>query len=123
MIVKRGLIIKRESYSVQAINATQSEAKAICKGLETVASQSWERGKLYTDSLELVNALAQALPIVPYWRVSKELWDAWRIRAQAPSLIEIAFKSMENPFIQAAHDLANQGRHVECNRWRGFTIS
>lgn len=122
VVVQRGIVTIRESYSVQAVNATQVEAKAICKGLEIVASQLCEGGRLFTDSLELVNALAQGLPVVPNWRVSKELWDAWRTRTAAPNFIEIAYKSRENVFIRAAHVLANEGRHFGCNRQGGHYL-
>lgn len=42
-----------------------------------MAGQSGQGGNVFSDSLELVNALANGLPVVPDWRVSKELWEAW----------------------------------------------
>lgn len=73
VVVSRGTITARQGYQVQAINSVQAEATAICKGLQLVAGQLGEGGRVYSDSLKLVNVLAQGLPVVPDLRVSQEL--------------------------------------------------
>lgn len=69
-----------------------------------------EGGRVFSDSLELLNSLAQGVPTVPDWRASKEIWDAWRIKREYPMFCKIAYRSRQDSLIELAHSLANKGR-------------
>lgn len=119
VVVSGGAVILRQAVTGVAINATQAEAMAICQGMRWIVSQSGEGGRLFTDSLELANALAKGLPEIPDWRCSAELWDIWRIRTNAPTQIDIVYRPRSNFYIQQAHQLANESRISKCNVWEG----
>lgn len=108
-LMQHGQIILWISRTIQAVNPAQAEARAVLEGLNVLTEMGYREGTVYSDSKEIVLALANKVPNITDWRSFDEIWKAWNIQARASNRIKVVHCSRDHPNLVIVHRLANQG--------------
>lgn len=98
------------SKMVRAINSAQTEARGVLEAFLLLQQLNLQGGLIFSDSKETVDSLSHNQPIVHDWRAFDHIWSSWAIYNQTVKRFKVAYLSRNDPSIQVAHSLANQGR-------------
>lgn len=79
-LLYEGRVIHWISKAIQAVNPAQAEAIAVLEGYQLLVQKAYGEGKLFSDSKEVVSALATNPPAINDWRSYNEIWKAWVIQ-------------------------------------------
>lgn len=81
-LLYRGKAVYWSSKAVSTVNPAQVEAKALLEGYSVLVKKAGGVGAVFSDSKDLVAAMAQQAPIISDWRTFEEVWKAWIVQKE-----------------------------------------